>query len=278
MRAMSPAAATSSRWSDAPYSPSSANPDAWQTTPPTPSRARSATTLTVASRETATKAASGTPGSWDRSAKHGSPPRVSRVGWTGQISPSKPISRHWRTATSAGRPPTTTRLRGASSRRRWVPTTGSGSERAEHRPRDDVALDLARAVPDPLDPGVPPEPLDRELVHQAHAAVDLHRLVGDPPERLGREDLGHRRVLVGHRALVELPRGSQREQLGGLELGGHVREREPDALEPADRLSELHPLGGPPGRHLQHPTCAADAAGGDGQAARTEPLTHQLET
>src|SRR5262245_19780052 len=102
-------------------------------------------------------------------------------------------------------------VRGESSRRSWSPTAYSSAKRPENRPRDDVALDLTGAVPDPLDTGVAPETLDQQLVHEAHAAVDLHRLVGDPTEHLGREDLGHRRVLVGHRPLVELPGCPERE-------------------------------------------------------------------
>src|SRR5262245_11657605 len=52
----------------------------------------------------------------------------------------------------------------------------SGSHGSQHRPADDVPLDLGGAVPDPLDPGVAPDPLQGELVHQPHAAVDLDRL------------------------------------------------------------------------------------------------------
>src|SRR3954467_6766000 len=102
------------------------------------------------------------------------------------------MARLCRTTTSATRPPGPTMRRGDSSRCRFArlpscPLTdsppsvmgGSGAERAEHRPGDDVPLDLAGAVPDPLHARIAPEPLDRQLVHQPHAAVDLDGLVGD---------------------------------------------------------------------------------------------------
>src|SRR5213079_2137600 len=44
----------------------------------------------------------------------------------------------------------------------------SGTPLAEHRARDDVPLDLAGPVPYPLDPRIAPEPLNREVAHEAH--------------------------------------------------------------------------------------------------------------
>src|SRR5690606_3622418 len=67
------------------------------------------------------------------------------------------------------------------------------------------------------------------------------------------------------------------QQLGRLDLGDHVGEREADALEPPDRLTELLPLGRPVDREVEHPPCPADARRRDTQPARTEPLVHQLE-
>src|SRR3712207_7450556 len=71
--------------------------------------------------------------------------------------------------------PYTTLFRsGLRSRRRLLLASGgpvtSRSQRPQDRPGDDVALDLAGAVPDPLDPRVTPETLDRQLAHQPHAA------------------------------------------------------------------------------------------------------------
>src|SRR5207244_3225507 len=111
----------------------------------------------------------------------------------------------------------------------------SGAPLAEHRARDDVPLDLAGPVPDPLDPRVAPEPLDTEVAHKAHAAEDLHRLDGDPAEHLRGVELGHRGVAVAHPALVEPPGAAESQELGGLDLGRHVGQAETDALEPPDR-------------------------------------------
>ena len=49
----------------------------------------------------------------------------------------------------------------------------SGPKRAQQIPGDDVALDFGGAVPDAFNAGVAPETLNGEVIHQAHAAVDL---------------------------------------------------------------------------------------------------------
>src|SRR6266487_5426778 len=153
----------------------------------------------------------------------------------------------------------------------------SGTPLAEHRARDDVPLDLAGPVPDPLDPRVAPEPLDRELAHQAHAAENLHRLVGDPAERLRGVELGHRRIGVAHPALVQPPGGAEGQELGGLDLGRHVGEAEADALEPPDRLAELLAGRRPPGGQLQHPPGPSHAGRRHREPARPKPLAQQIE-
>ena len=60
------------------------------------------------------------------------------------------------------------------SRRRSVSITGARRALAFMRPqqaaRDDMALDFRGAVPDALDPGVAPEALDGQFLHQPHAA------------------------------------------------------------------------------------------------------------
>src|SRR5215467_4705934 len=153
----------------------------------------------------------------------------------------------------------------------------SGTPFAEHRARDNVPLDLAGPIPYPLDPRVAPEPLDREAAHEAHAAEDLHCLVGDPAEHLRGVELRHRGVGVAHPAVVEPPGGAKGEQLGGLDLGRHVGEAEADALEPPDRLPELLAGCRPPCAQLQHPPGPPDAGCCHGEPARPEPLAQQVE-
>ena len=63
---------------------------------------------------------------------------------------------------------------------------------------------------------------------------DLHR-------ELGRVVLGHREVrhpLLGELAAVGHPRGTVREQAGGLDLGGELGDLPLDPLEVGDRLAE----------------------------------------
>src|SRR4051812_11865657 len=54
---------------------------------------------------------------------------------------------------------------------------------------DDLAVHLVGAFDDPQATGVAIEALDRVLAGEAHAAVDLHRLVGEPVESRGRVEL-----------------------------------------------------------------------------------------
>src|SRR5258708_23656866 len=65
----------------------------------------------------------------------------------------------------------------------------ASSSRTQQRPSDNEALDLARPVPDPLYPRVPPPPLDRHLAHQPHPAEHLHGRRGHPATPLPRPAL-----------------------------------------------------------------------------------------
>ena len=60
-------------------------------------------------------------------------------------------------------------------RHRKVGLTGprSSAQRTQQRSRDDVALYLARALPDPLDARVAPDPLEGQIGHHAQTPVDL---------------------------------------------------------------------------------------------------------
>ena len=141
-----------------------------------------------------------------------------------------------------------------------------------------MALDLAGAFPDALDARVAPDALQRQVVHQPHAAVDLDRLVGDEGQHLGGLQLGHRHVLVGDRALVVFPGGLHDQQVGGLQLGRHVGELERDALELADLLAELLALRGIFDGVAERAFGAAEAGRRDLQPRRAEPGVGDLET
>src|SRR6185295_13516286 len=58
--------------------------------------------------------------------------------------------------------------------------------------RDHEPLDLGRALPDPVDAQLAPQPLHRLLAHVAAAAEDLHAAVDDAVGRLGAAELDHR--------------------------------------------------------------------------------------
>jgi hypothetical protein len=60
---------------------------------------------------------------------------------------------------------------------------------------DHPALDVADALIDLADSHIAVDALDRKVGDAALAAVDLDRVGGDPLGHLGREELGHRRLL-----------------------------------------------------------------------------------
>src|SRR6266516_5116383 len=106
---------------------------------------------------------------------------------------------------------------------------------------NDHALDLGGTLADLQDLGVPPEPGDRVLVHEAVPAVDLGRLPG-----VGHRDLT--RVQLGDGSLaLELPAVGDPGgrvipgQPGGVGAHVHVGELERDRLEVADRPAERVP-------------------------------------
>src|SRR4249919_1778711 len=66
---------------------------------------------------------------------------------------------------------------------------------------DDDALQLARPLPDPLDPQLTPEPLGDVLAHVAAAAEDLDTTVSDASGHLGGVQLGHGALRMLHLAI-----------------------------------------------------------------------------
>src|SRR6202050_1079449 len=89
---------------------------------------------------------------------------------------------------------------------------------------DDETLNLRGALPDPVDPKLAPDPLDRVVAHISPAAEDLHRAIGYPvgglgDGRLGGGGPGVQRLAV--KALVELPGHLVRE--GGVDGYMHYR-------------------------------------------------------
>src|SRR5215813_15627609 len=63
--------------------------------------------------------------------------------------------------------------------------------RCEQPPRDDLRLDLRRALENAENAGVAEDARDRKLEREAVAAVDLHRVVGIGPGNAGGQELRH---------------------------------------------------------------------------------------
>src|SRR5690606_25892682 len=107
------------------------------------------------------------------------------------MSPAKPNLRDCPTTAAACAPPKTAIERGRSRRPRLRIRHPTLASRCPQKlARDDVSMDLAGAVPDALDARVAPDALQRQVVHQAHAAMDLDRLVGPEGQPLGGHQIG----------------------------------------------------------------------------------------
>src|SRR5262245_25181082 len=82
-----------------------------------------------------------------------------------------------------------TRARMGSSR-----PSAHHAAQAQELPGDDQALDLARALADRAELAVAQVALDRVVLHEAVATVDLDRVEGDLHCHLAGIELGHRRL------------------------------------------------------------------------------------
>src|SRR5687767_309175 len=106
-------------------------------------------------------------------------------------------------ATSHSEPPIKTMERGKSRRTKAECVdrfTRLSTKRPQKRAGDDVALDLACALPDAFDAGVAPDAFERQIVHEPHAAVNLDGLIGDHRKSLRGLELCHGHVHVLDRA------------------------------------------------------------------------------
>src|SRR3954452_6062842 len=103
---------------------------------------------------------------------------------------------------------------------------------------DHHALDLRGALADQQQRRVAVETLDLVLLRVAVAAVDAERLLDAEAAGLGGEELRHAGLEVRALAGVLHPRGADRQQAGGVDLGGHVGELELDRLVLGDRAAE----------------------------------------
>src|SRR3989449_8983438 len=156
-------------------------------------------------------------------------------------------------ARAVAHPAAAARATGAPAQGAVTPRGSDGGARAvgaagalvdqipQQRPRNHDPLDLARALADFADLGIPHHPLDRVLGRVAIAAVQLDGLGRGTHAQLGGVQLRHRGLaLEGVTRLFE-PRGVVDQVLGRLDFRRHVGEREMDSLEARDCLAELLP-------------------------------------
>ena len=160
-----------------------------------------------------------------------------------------------------------------SSRERWgwaaMPTVirqrggRLDAPREQRLARDHEALDLRGALVELHDLRVAHQLLDRVLLDEAVAAVDLHGVRGDLHRGVRGEALGVRGLDGVAAALVEQDGRVPGRQAREVHLGGHVGDHELDRLVHGDRDAELDALlgvvrgelegrAGDAGRHGRH--------------------------
>src|SRR5438128_3591070 len=164
---------------------------------------------------------------------------------------------------------------GGADQAAWASSTPGLCPLQPQQLRDDHALDLVRAFADLEDLLVAEEAGDRELVHEAVAAVDLQRRVGGAVREQAGIELRLRGREAEGLALVLEPGRAVDELASRFDFRRHVRERELHCLElrdrPAELLARLRVRAGEVVRALREP----DAHRGDRDAAAVEDL-HEL--
>src|SRR5215218_4502138 len=137
---------------------------------------------------------------------------------------------------------------------------------------DDLAVDLARPLPDLVYLHLPPVARDGARLHEPLAAVDLDRLIRGPLGRLRRKDLGYARLAGEAAAPVPEPRGLQHHVARELHLHRHVGELELYGLELGDGLAKLPALPCALQRLVQARLREPDRERGDRHASPVERL------
>src|SRR5262249_54265408 len=171
---------------------------------------------------------------------------------------------------------------GRGPQRRWWarncrPSTERSLTRQAEVTSDHHSLHLVRALADLEDLLVAVEPRDRELVHEAVAAVDLKRPVRDAVGELAGEELRHSRRLREVAPFVLLPGGLVDEQACRLDLGRHVDEHLLHRLEGRDGPTELLRLARVRVRKFVAALGEPDAHRGDGDTPAVEDLQELLQ-
>ena len=220
-------------------------------------------------------AASGTPGSASRSAKQATPASSPRFGFTGQIGPAYPISRHCATTTLRGR----TTDDGDRARREQPVQVGhaSGPERAQHGPADDVPLDLAV-----------PSQMRSTRASRQNRSIGSSSIRPMPPWIWMASSVTNWHISLANTLAIAMSWSvtvpwssfhaarsvSSSAASSSVSMSASWND---DTLELADRLAELLPVAAHSvamsSTRRARPTLAAATV----QPARAEPLAHQVE-
>ena len=102
-----------------------------------------------------------------------------------------------------------------------------------------MALDFRGAVPNALYPCIAPEPLDREVVHQPHAAKNLQGGVGHPRQHFTGIEFRTGNFTVGRQALIKPPGRGKGEPIGSINFCNHISDLKTYALVFSDLLTKL---------------------------------------
>ena len=142
-------------------------------------------------------------------------------------------------------------------------TVTSKPRLVQHAFGDDDPLNLARALADLQELGVPEEPLDRVFARVSVSSEDLDRFAGHPRGGLGGEELRDGRFPGVGPAFRAQARGIVDQEAGRVDGRGHVGDLLPDRAELSDEDAEGPPLTGVRAGLVESPTGDPDPHGSD---------------
>ena len=144
--------------------------------------------------------------------------------------------------------------------------------------RDERREHFVRPLADVIDPRIAQHAFEWQVGEVRRAAVDLERVVDDLPQRLGREDLQHRRLdHVILQPAIDERRGDGRHRLHRVGARRHARDLLFHQLEIAERVAELTPRPRVMRGEAQAGLRRAGAARAESRAAKIEHAERDLQ-
>src|SRR5690606_28228373 len=141
-----------------------------------------------------------------------------------------------------------------------------------NRTGDHDLLNFRRALADGAQLSVAIILFCREILGITITPKNLNTFGGNPYSRLGSKELCHGRLLRNGQTAVFKFSGPEGKKPGSLDLGGHIRQLEGDALKRGDGAVKLVPFLGVFEGGFESANCHAKAEGCNGNSAAIQDL------